>query len=127
MTADSQMDRSLSARVADIRGRLDADSHGAAGSGSTPRAGGREKGGREGTAPGRPPPRRRRRLISPLTRRILTLNVLVLMIPVLGLLHLDQYRQSLISIRASGRGSSAAPASWSPIPSSWSVPAAWSK
>ena len=30
MTADSHMDRSLSARVADIRGRLDADSPGAA-------------------------------------------------------------------------------------------------
>ena len=41
--------------------------------------------------------RRRRRLISPLTRRILTLNVLVLMVPVLGLMHLDQYRQSLIT------------------------------
>ncbi len=33
---------------------------------------------------------------SPLTRRILTLNVLVLLIPVLGLLHLEQYRDSLI-------------------------------
>ncbi len=33
---------------------------------------------------------------SPLTRRILALNVLTLLIPVLGLLHLDQYRQSLI-------------------------------
>jgi two-component system sensor histidine kinase ChvG len=35
--------------------------------------------------------------VSPLTRRILALNVLVLMIPVLGLMHLDQYRQSLIA------------------------------
>ncbi len=35
-------------------------------------------------------------LSSPLTRRILTLNVLVLLIPVLGLLHLEQYRDSLI-------------------------------
>ncbi|MEX2628304.1 MAG: stimulus-sensing domain-containing protein [Tistlia sp.] len=34
---------------------------------------------------------------SPLTRRILILNALVLAIPVLGLLHLDQYRMSLIS------------------------------
>ena len=34
---------------------------------------------------------------SPLTRRILALNILVLVIPVLGLLHLDQYRQSLIA------------------------------
>jgi len=52
--------------------------------------------------------RRRRRLISPLTRRILALNVLVLMIPVLGLMHLDQYRQSLIAaeleaLRTQGR------------------------
>ncbi len=51
---------------------------------------------------------RRRRLISPLTRRILALNVLVLMIPVLGLMHLDQYRQSLIAaeleaLRTQGR------------------------
>ncbi|MCH8001075.1 MAG: stimulus-sensing domain-containing protein, partial [Proteobacteria bacterium] len=108
------MDRSLSARVADIRGRLDADSPGAAGPGSTPRAGGREKGGREKggrerTAPGRTPARRRRRrLISPLTRRILALNVLVLLIPIMGLLHLDQYRQSLIAaeldaLRTQGR------------------------
>ncbi|MCH8154145.1 MAG: stimulus-sensing domain-containing protein [Proteobacteria bacterium] len=112
------MDRSLSARVADIRGRLGADSPDVVGPdvvgpGATPRAGGREKGGREKggrerTAPGRPPARRRRRLISPLTRRILTLNVLVLMIPVLGLLHLDQYRQSLIdaeldALRTQGR------------------------
>ncbi len=41
--------------------------------------------------------RRRQRWISPLTRRLLTVNVLVLLIPVLGLMHLDQYRQSLIS------------------------------
>ncbi|RMD64124.1 MAG: HAMP domain-containing protein [Alphaproteobacteria bacterium] len=40
--------------------------------------------------------RRRRGWPSPLTRRILLLNVLVLVIPILGLLHLDQYRQSLI-------------------------------
>src|SRR5690606_35278887 len=33
---------------------------------------------------------------SPLTRRILLVNMLVLLIPVLGLLHLEQYRQSLI-------------------------------
>src|SRR5690625_1702644 len=33
---------------------------------------------------------------SPLTRRILLVNILVLLIPVLGLLHLEQYRQSLI-------------------------------
>ena len=46
-----------------------------------------------------PPPRRRkrrRRLISPLTRRILTVNVLALAIPVAGLLYLDQYRDKLI-------------------------------
>ncbi len=39
---------------------------------------------------------RRHGWVSPLTRRILTLNVLVLVIPVLGLLHLEQYRDSLI-------------------------------
>ena len=51
---------------------------------------------------------RRRGWRSSLTRRILVLNVLVLLIPVLGLLHLDQYRQSLIaseldSLRIQGR------------------------
>ena len=45
---------------------------------------------------------------SPLTRRILALNVLILVIPILGLLHLDQYRQSLIhsahdALRIQGR------------------------
>ncbi|CAE7890018.1 chvG, partial [Symbiodinium necroappetens] len=40
--------------------------------------------------------RRRPAWRSPLTRRILALNMLVLLIPILGLLHLDQYRQSLI-------------------------------
>ncbi|WP_119167173.1 stimulus-sensing domain-containing protein [Algihabitans albus] len=43
-----------------------------------------------------PSHRRRPAWRSPLTRRILALNMLVLLIPVLGLLHLDQYRQSLI-------------------------------
>jgi len=42
------------------------------------------------------PRRRRRRRTSPLLRRILTLNVLALAIPVAGLLYLDQYRDSLI-------------------------------
>ena len=41
--------------------------------------------------------RRRRRLTSPLLRRILTLNVLALVIPVAGLLYLGQYRDGLIS------------------------------
>src|SRR5262249_21758055 len=40
---------------------------------------------------------RRRRRTSPLLRRILTLNVLALLIPVVGLLYLDQYRDSLIT------------------------------
>jgi two-component system sensor histidine kinase ChvG len=40
---------------------------------------------------------RRRGWRSPLTLRILLINVLVLVIPVLGLLHLDQYRQTLIT------------------------------
>ena len=43
--------------------------------------------------------RLRRRRFSPLTRRILTLNVLVLAIPVLGLLYLDEYREGLIQSR----------------------------
>ncbi len=43
------------------------------------------------------PRRYRRGWPSPLTRRILALNVLVLLIPVLGLLHLEDYRQSLIT------------------------------
>ena len=46
-------------------------------------------------APARPR-RRRRRLISPLTRRILTVNILALAIPVAGLLYLGQYRDKLI-------------------------------
>ncbi|MEX0696577.1 MAG: stimulus-sensing domain-containing protein [Dongiaceae bacterium] len=40
-------------------------------------------------------PRRRARL-SPLTRRILTLNVLALAIPVVGLLYLDEYRANMV-------------------------------
>ena len=56
----------------------------------------------------RPGRRRPRGWRSPLTRRILTINVLVLLIPVLGLMHLDQYRDSLIaaeldSLRIQGR------------------------
>jgi len=41
--------------------------------------------------------RQRHGWTSSLTRRILAINVLVLVIPVLGLLHLGQYRQSLIA------------------------------
>jgi two-component system, OmpR family, sensor histidine kinase ChvG len=41
--------------------------------------------------------RARRGVRSPLIRRILLLNVLVLVIPVFGLLHLDQYRHTLIA------------------------------
>ena len=41
-------------------------------------------------------PLRRRGWPSPLTRRILVLNVLVLLIPVMGLLHLESYRATLI-------------------------------
>jgi two-component system sensor histidine kinase ChvG len=104
MTAESHMDDSLSARVADIRGRHATAPPEAMGSAPTRQAGGREK---AAATPDRAPSRRRR-LISPLTRRILALNVLVLMIPVLGLLHLDQYRQSLITaeldaLRTQGR------------------------
>ncbi|MGE0120626.1 MAG: stimulus-sensing domain-containing protein [Dongiaceae bacterium] len=47
---------------------------------------------------GTPLPRRRRRpRTSRLLRRILTLNILALVIPVVGLLYLGQYRDSLIS------------------------------
>jgi two-component system sensor histidine kinase ChvG len=47
---------------------------------------------------GTPLPRRRRRpRTSPLLRRILTLNVLVLVIPVVGLLYLGQYRDGLVA------------------------------
>lgn len=51
----------------------------------------------EESHPSRPAKRRPRGWRSPLTRRILTINVLVLLIPVLGLMHLDQYRGSLIA------------------------------
>ncbi len=44
--------------------------------------------------PGRP--RRRPLWQSPLTRRILAVNVIALLIPIVGLLYLDNYRQSLI-------------------------------
>ncbi|MEQ8355649.1 MAG: stimulus-sensing domain-containing protein [Kiloniellaceae bacterium] len=65
------------------------------------------QGAGEATA-ARPARRRPRGWRSPLTRRILTINVLVLLIPVLGLMHLDQYRNSLIaaeldSLRIQGR------------------------
>jgi len=54
--------------------------------------------GETGRAAARAMPRRRRRgWRSPLTRRILAVNVLALLIPVLGLLHLDQYRESLVT------------------------------
>ena len=47
----------------------------------------------------RPRRRRRRRPAwsSPLTRKILAINLLALAIPILGLLHLDDYRQTLIA------------------------------
>ncbi len=41
-------------------------------------------------------PRQPRRLISPLTLRILSINILTLVIPVVGLLNLGQYRDGLI-------------------------------
>jgi len=57
----------------------------------------------EGSGAKRRPTRRRRRgWRSPLTRRILLLNLLVLVIPVVGLMHLDQYRQSLIAAELDG-------------------------
>ena len=96
MTTESHTDPGLSGRAAKARAWL----------GATPsRDGAREADGSDSNhsaeaerAQGRGAKhRRRRRLISPLTRRILALNVLVLLIPVLGLMHLDQYRQSLIA------------------------------
>jgi two-component system sensor histidine kinase ChvG len=108
MSAESQIDRDLSARVADLRGRLAAESPGPSRSRPARAPAGPAKAA-AGQALGRAGlGRRRRRLISPLTRRILALNVLVLMIPVLGLLHLDQYRESLIAaeldaLRTQGR------------------------
>jgi len=41
--------------------------------------------------------RARRGWRSPLTRRILAVNILALVVPVMGLLHLDQYRETLIA------------------------------
>ncbi|MEX2616035.1 MAG: stimulus-sensing domain-containing protein [Alphaproteobacteria bacterium] len=52
----------------------------------------KEAGGSEAS----PFPRRRRRILSPLTRRILAVNVLALAIPVVGLLYLGTYRDRLI-------------------------------
>ncbi len=49
-----------------------------------------------------PAPRRRRRKrgrLSPLTRRILALNVLAIAIPIAGLLYLDDYRNNLVESR----------------------------
>ena len=46
-------------------------------------------------AVGHAEPVRRRRFLSPLTRRILLLNALAIAIPVVGLLYLDAYRNSL--------------------------------
>jgi two-component system, OmpR family, sensor histidine kinase ChvG len=48
------------------------------------------------SAVGHAEPVRRRRFLSPLTRRILLLNALAIAIPVVGLLYLDAYRNSLI-------------------------------
>jgi two-component system sensor histidine kinase ChvG len=59
--------------------------------------------GRGREAPGRDAgiARRRRRKgrLSPLTRRILALNVLAIAIPIAGLLYLDDYRQNLVDSR----------------------------
>ncbi len=103
MTADSHMDRGLGARVAELRARLaakpaEARSSEGDGTGAAAHGAGANRDRGQGSRRGRGRSgRRRRRLISPLTRRILALNVLVLLIPVLGLMHLDQYRQSLIA------------------------------
>ena len=96
------MDRGLGGRLAALRARLgavpphDSPADDGAAAERGPRSARGAKAGRAEVARARGR-RRRWRLISPLTRRILTLNVLVLMVPVLGLMHLDQYRQSLIA------------------------------
>ncbi|QEX14864.1 histidine kinase [Hypericibacter terrae] len=46
--------------------------------------------------------RRRRRRLSPLTRRILALNVLAIAIPVAGLLYLGDYRDDLVKSQLAG-------------------------
>jgi two-component system, OmpR family, sensor histidine kinase ChvG len=46
--------------------------------------------------------RRRRRRLSPLTRRILALNVLAIAIPVAGLLYLGDYRDDLVNSQLAG-------------------------
>ena len=50
---------------------------------------------------------------SPLMRRILALNVLVLAVPILGLLHLNQYRQSLITTALEAMRTQARAFAWS--------------
>ena len=52
---------------------------------------------------------------SPLTRRILAVNILALVIPVVGLLYLDNYRREPDRVRAGAaedRGASSSPARW---------------
>jgi len=51
---------------------------------------------RDGGITGDAPKRGRRRLLSPLTRRILAVNVIALLIPIVGLLYLGPYREGLI-------------------------------
>lgn len=46
--------------------------------------------------------RRRGRRLTPLTRRILALNILALVIPVVGLLYLGEYRENLIEAELEG-------------------------
>ncbi|MFQ6018527.1 MAG: stimulus-sensing domain-containing protein [Kiloniellaceae bacterium] len=92
MSADSPMDRGLTVRAAAATAQRPVPGPGDKTARRARRPGERGSAKPAGTARGR-----RRGWPSTLTRRILTLNVLVLLIPVLGLLHLDQYRQSLIA------------------------------
>jgi len=96
LSAESHTDRGLGRRAKSGRVGTGGASSGGASSGGAKSDDAKSGGAEAGRARARRR-RRRRRLISPLTRRILAINVLVLMVPVLGLMHLDQYRQSLIA------------------------------
>ena len=63
---------------------------------TSPKDGKLENQERQNAAGVAPPKRQRRLIFSPLTRRILAINILALIIPVGGLLYLGPYRDGLI-------------------------------